>query len=142
MNKSRLAVAVLLASTLIGCSHVQLATPAPPLFRSAAPHDCRPQANCEVTVNPHVPQWVPEETISKRGQNIHFKVRNNVAKFANPGIAFKTTDGATKFPCTRQNDHHIKCDNDGDLNVRYHYTVRVLAPDGTVAEYDPFVWNR
>ena len=142
MTTSRLAPGAMLFATLVGCSHVPPTTPTPPSLRFATRLDCRPHANCDVTVNPHAPQWVPEETISRNGQNMHFRVRNNVARFADPGIVFKTPDGAARFPCTRQNDHHVKCDNNGESNVQYPYTVRVLAPNGTVTEYDPFVWNR
>ena len=134
MSGFRFAVAVALGSLLAGCST--------PGLQGHTSQDCRPHSDCDVVVDPQAGKWVPDEIVSKAGQKLQFKVRNNVARFADPGIRFKTAEGVAKFPCTRQNDHHVKCDNNGDLAIQYPYMVRILRSNGTVAEYDPFVWNR
>ena len=141
MNAYSIALVVTLVAVCAGCATI----PLPQEYRLHTKKDCTVEGdNCDVDVEPWLLQWVPEEIISKNGQKLHFKVK--YFEFADRGVSFEKGAGDGKIICENQNKNHVKCENNGDLNVKYPYTIRILLPwpwpAGTVKEYDPFVWNR
>lgn len=142
MSVRRIPYACALVALLAGCQSMPIATPMPESMRAPTFRDCTDEAECNVTLNPHLFQWLPQKTFSRPGQHIHFRIRYSDIKFAEPPIVFKTEAGTSAFSCRKVNDQHVRCENGGAKGGEYEYGVRVLDRSNNVVIYDPWIVNR
>ena len=135
-----LAVAISFATMLLtGCQTFKLHGFVPPDQRSQHPLYCpidRTQP-CDVTVDPSMGVWVPENIWANPGGIINFRLAQGY-EFEGPGISLK--DSATPPPmvCEGAAPRLRTCRVNGRSKVAIGYKIHVRGKE----IYDPFVWPR